>query len=119
METGGLYEIRAAQGDALGFLEAAATRDHIDIIESVSADGVTSPRIVRLSVSGLPQALEQLKAACRERMISDGPGIRFLDVSERARGQVPRQAPVTVPGWPAAASLNGSGSMGSFPRRPG
>jgi hypothetical protein len=82
METGGLYEIRAAQGDALGFLEADATRDHIDIIESVSADGVTSLRIVRLSVSGLPQALEQLKAACRERMISDGPGIRFLDVSD-------------------------------------
>jgi hypothetical protein len=82
METGGLYEIRAAQGDALGFLEAAATRDHIDIIESVSADGVTSSRIVRLSVSGLPKALEQLKAACRERMISDGPGIRFLDVSD-------------------------------------
>jgi len=66
METGGSYEIRTAQDDPLGFLEAAATRDHIDIIESVSADGVSPPRIIRLSVGGLPKALEQLKAACAD-----------------------------------------------------
>ena len=118
METGGLYEIRAAQGDALGFLGAAATRDHMDIIESVSADGVTSPRIVRLSVSGLPKALEQLKAACRERgMISDVPGIRFLDVSD-APAVTFLAGPGDVAGWPAAA-VSRVGSMGSFPRRPG
>ena len=89
METGGSYEIRIAQGDALDFLEATATRGHIDIIESVSADAATPPRILRLAANGLSEALEKLKRTCKEHKISDGvgtisdgPGIPFLDVRD-------------------------------------
>jgi hypothetical protein len=65
----------------LAFLEAAATRDRIDIVESDPFEPTTPPRILKLSTDGLSEALERLKKACDTRQL---PAANSL-ASPRAR----------------------------------
>ena len=118
METGGSYEIRIAQGDALDFLEATATRGHIDIIESVSADAALAShpqagceRTVGGTgeIEGYMQRAQDLRRCGHDLRRSRHSVSRR---ARRARSKAPRQAPLRMRVWPAAADLN-CGSTGA------
>jgi hypothetical protein len=79
IDTGGSFDTRFAD-EPFELIEAAATRDSIDIVESDPTDKAVPPRITKLSSNGLSKALEGLRKDCAQPPASfDTRGVKFLD----------------------------------------
>jgi hypothetical protein len=79
IDAGGSFDTRFAE-EPFELIEAAATRDSIDIVESDPTDKAVPPRITKLSTNGLSKALEGLGKDCAQPPTSlDTRGVKFLD----------------------------------------